>query len=241
MKNSVLYGDCLLVLRELPSGCVDLVINDLPYGKTAADFDVPIDLVSMWKQLLRVAKTNAAFLFTAQQPFSSDLVTSNRKLYRYNWIWEKTMATGFLNAKRMPLVAHEEVLVFYRKLPKYNPQKTKGHIRKTTKRKGQSSENYNRNKVCVSTYDSTERYPRSVLRFAHDKQKNNLHPQQKPVKLIEYMIRTYSDRGELVLDICAGSGTTGEACMNAERDFLLIENDAHFFEVCIERTKGDRK
>jgi DNA modification methylase len=162
---------------------------------------------------------------------------SNEKLHRYNLIWEKTTPTGHLNAKKMPLRSHEDILVFYKKLPTYNPQKTTGHKRKvsTAQHKRGSKKTTNYGEHGLTTYDSTERYPKSVLKFATDKQKVALHPTQKPLALMEYLIATYSNEGEIVLDNCAGSGTTGLAAKKLNRNYIMIENDETNYKTCIER------
>lgn len=165
---------------------------------------------------------------------------SNEKLHRYNLIWEKTTPTGHLNAKKMPLRSHEDILVFYKQLPTYNPQKTTGHERKvsTANHKRNSKKTTNYGEHGLTTYDSTERYPKSVWRFSTDKQKSAFHPTQKPLKLIEELVKTYSNEGDLVLDNCAGSGTTGIACIGTNRNFILIEKEKDMIEV-IKKRVGD--
>lgn len=234
---NLMHGDCLLKLKDIPTGSVDLVLSDLPYEVTECDWDSLVDLDLLWPELLRVAKHNAAFVFTAVQPFTSMLVMSQPKLFRYDWVWEKGNATGFFNAKLMPLRAHESVLVFYRKLPTFNPQKTTGHPRRTAKRKSINSECYGKS-VQVTEYNSTERYPRSVQFFSSDKQKANLHPTQKPVALMQYLIRSYSNAGETVLDVTMGSGTTGVAAIQENRCFIGIEKDPKHFHVATNRING---
>lgn len=205
-----------------------MVLTDLPYGTTRNSWDSVIDLDRLWPELLRVTKPGAAIVMTAQMPFTALLVMSQPKLFRHHWIWEKTNATGYLNAKKAPMKAHEDVLVFATKQPPYYPQKTVGHVRKTSTRRT-FSQNYGRHDT-VTSYDSTERYPRSVQVFPLDKQKSKLHPTQKPVALFEYLIKTYSQPGDTVLDVAAGSGTTGIAAMNLDRDFILMENDPDIYD-----------
>lgn len=220
------YGDCLDILPNFEDRSVDLILADMPYGTTKCRWDTVIPLEPLWEQLKRVAKPNTAIVLTAQTPFDKVLGASNLKMLKYEWIWEKTSATGHFNAKKMPLKAHENVLVFYKNLPTYNPQKTFGHVRKTAhRRKSLNSECYNEN-TASTDYDSTERYPRSVQLLPSDKQTNNLSPTQKPVALMEYFIKTYSNPGDVVLDFCIGSGTTGEACLNTGRDCIGIDNDS---------------
>ena len=227
---NLMLGDCLQKLKEIPDGTIDLVLSDLPYQTTECDWDSLIDLSLLWPELLRVGKHNAAFVFTAAQPFTSQLVMSMPELFRYDWVWEKGNATGFFNAKLMPLRAHESVLVFYRKLPTYNPQKTSGHPLKTAKKKVVNSECYGKD-ISLPSYSSTERYPRSVQFFSSDKQKANYHPTQKPVSLMQYLIRTYSNVGEVVLDVTMGSGTTGVAALAENRRFIGIEKEQKYFDI----------
>lgn len=169
--------------------------------------------------------------------FTADLMQSNRKMWKYNLIWEKTQPTGFLNAKKMPLRSHEDICVFYKKLPTYNPQKTIGHSRKVSKaeHKINCKETTDYGKYKLTTYDSTERYPKSVWRFAKDIQKEAFHPTQKPVALLEYIIKTYTNENDLVLDNCMGSGSTGVACININRDFIGMELEEEYFEIAKKR------
>lgn len=233
----LLVGDCLDRLSGVPAASVDLVIADLPYGTTRNKWDSVIDLSCLWSELHRVAKPSAAFVFTAQMPFTAALLMSNADQFKHHWIWEKTAATGHLNAKHSPMKAHEDVLVFARRRPTYNPQMTHGHVRKVSAAKSQKRDEDpgNWNQFGPSDYDSTSRYPRSVQLFAHDRQKLALHRTQKPQALIEYLIRTYSNEGELVLDPTAGSGTTGVAAAACGRRALLIEKDPEIAEVAATR------
>ena len=223
-------GDCLNELQHLPDASVDLLITDPPYGVTKYEWDKVIPLEPLWKELHRVAKASAAILIFGIEPFSSRLRLSNEDYYRYDWVWEKTHATGFLNANRQPLRAHEFISVFYRKQPTYNPQKTDGHIRKVSSRNSLNSELYGKAEKGVK-YDSTERYPRSVLVFPSDKQTNALHPTQKPIELLKYFIKTYSNPGDTVLDFAMGSGSTGAAALMLDRDFVGIEQNRTFFNT----------
>lgn len=223
-------GDCLNELQHLPEASVDLLITDPPYGVTKCEWDKVIPLEPLWKELHRVAKASAAILIFGIEPFSSRLRLSNEDYYRYDWVWEKTHATGFLNANRQPLRAHEFISVFYRKQPTYNPQKTDGHIRKVSSRNSLNSKLYGKAKKDVK-YDSTERYPRSVLVFPSDKQTNALHPTQKPIELLKYFIKTYSNPGDTVLDFAMGSGSTGAAALMLDRDFVGIEQNRTFFNT----------
>ena len=235
--NKTYFGDCLDVMKLIDNASIDLILCDLPYGVTKNKWDSVIDLKKLWGEYERVIKTNGAIVLFGQDKFSATLMLSNAKLHRYNLIWEKTTPTGHLNAKKMPLRSHEDILVFYKKLPTYNPKKTTGHKRKvsTAQHKRGSKKTTNYGEHGLTTYDSTERYPKSVLKFATDKQKVALHPTQKPLDLMEYLIATYSNEGETILDNCAGSGTTGLAAKNLNRNYIMIENDENNYKVCIER------
>ncbi|MGE6118565.1 DNA-methyltransferase [Aeromonas salmonicida] len=230
----LIFGNCLDVLPSISNQSVDMVLADPPYGTTQCKWDSVIDIQAMWRELERVCKPNAAIVMTAAQPFTAQLVCSNLNMFRYEIIWEKGNATGFLNAKKQPLRAHESVLVFYRQQPTYNPQMTSGHQRRTSKRKTVNSECYGK-ALSLTEYDSTNRYPRSVQFFSSDKQRGSYHPTQKPVELMEWLIRTFTNRGDTVLDFCMGSGTTGVSCFNTDREFIGIENDMEIFETAIRR------
>ena len=241
--NKIYKGDCLeLMPIHIEDNSIDLIFADLPYGTTNCKWDSLINLEELWKQYERVIKDNGVILLFAQTPFDKILGASNLKLLRYEWIWEKTSATGHLNAKKMPMKAHENILVFYKKLPTYNPQKTTGHspVNSYTKKvKGGTADGqiYG-NTISVSGGGSIERYPRSVQVFSSDKQKSKLHPTQKPLKLIEYMINTYTESGDLVLDNVCGSGTTGLAAKNLGRNYILMEKDPEYYEISCKRLNG---
>ncbi len=226
---NLIQGDCLELLPAVATSSVDMICADMPYGTTNCKWDTVIDLERLWPELLRVTKDNAPIILFAQTPFDKVLGTSNLPMLRYEWVWEKTNATGFFNAKKMPLKAHENILVFYKKLPAYNPQKTDGHPRKTAGRKPVSSDVYGK-AVHKTFYDSTERYPRSVIKFASDKQTENLHPTQKPLALLRYLIETYSYEGDLVMDFCFGSGSAPKACQQLNRQFIGFEKDADYYQ-----------
>lgn len=232
----LLYGDCLELMKDIPTGSVDMVLCDLPYGTTQNKWDSVIPFEPLWEQYKRVVKTNGAIILNAQTPFDKVLGASNLPMLKYEWIWEKTAATGHLNAKKMPMKAHENILVFYTALPTYNPQKTTGHKPVNSYTKHQmDGECYGTTKIGVSGGGATDRYPRSIQQFATDKQTCSLHPTQKPVALCEYLIKTYTNEGDTVLDNCMGSGTTGVACKNLNRDFIGIEKDEKYFNIAVER------
>ena len=256
----MINGECLYEMdRLIQEGVrVDMILTDIPYGTTKCKWDSVISLDDMWEKIKKIRKITTPTLLFGQAPFDKILGTSNIKELKYEWIWEKTSATGHLNAKKMPMKAHENILafhdiededihenilVFYKKLGLYNPQMTYNHKRKTSKAehkiKCKESDIYNKGQV-FTTYDSTTRYPRSVLKFSSDKQTCNLHPAQKPVALLEYLIETYTNEGDLVLDFTAGSFSTGEACWNLKRDCILIEKDEDIFNTGKNRIEGIR-
>ena len=226
-------GDCLEVLPALEAKSIDLVLADMPYGTTRCDCDSHIDLERLWPELKRVAR--GAIVLFAQTPFDKVLGASNLPMLRYEWIWEKTNATGHLNAHRAPMKAHENILVFYDRQPTYNPQKTGGHERKASIKRGDGDVFYGRQKRDGLTYDSTERYPRTVQTFASDKHRQSLHRTQKPQALCEYLIKTYSVEGDTVLDFCMGSGTTGAAAEAQYRHFVGIEKHPDIFAIAADR------
>ena len=233
MKDfNLMLGDCLERMKEIESGTVDMILCDLPYGTTCCSWDAVIPFEPLWAEYERVIKANGAIVLFGAHPFSAVLACSKLELFRYEWIWEKPSATGFLNADKQPLRAHENILVFYKSLPTYNPQKTFGHERKKSKRKNIGSAHYGK-QLNIKDYDSTERYPRTVQVFSKDYP--SIHDTQKPVALCEYLIRTYTNAGELVLDNTMGSGTTGVACVNTRRRFIGIENDKQTFNEAKER------
>mgnify|MGYP002643064026 FL=1 len=197
----------------------------------------------LWTHYKRIIKDNGAIVLFANGMFTADLMKSNEKMWRYNLVWQKTQPTGHLNAKRMPLRSHEDICVFYKKLPTYNPQKTTGHKRKisTAKNKMNCKKTLNYGEYNLTSYDSTERYPTSVWTFSKDIQKSAIHPTQKPVALIEKIIKTYSNENEIVLDSCAGSMTTAIACINTHRQYICIEKDKDIFESGKERVQKAKK
>lgn len=232
-------GDCLELMKNIPDFSIDAIICDLPYGQTARNkWDTVLPFDALWAQYKRIIKKNGVIILFGNGMFTADLMTSNRDMWKYNLIWEKTQPTGFLNAKRMPLRSHEDICIFYRKQPTYNPQKTTGHVRKVSKAEHRVNSKITTNYGVIkelNTYDSTERYPKSVWKFAKDSQKSAIHPTQKPVALIEELIKTYTNEGDLVLDNCAGAMSTGVAAINLNRRCILIERDENFFKAGKER------
>lgn len=235
----LIHGDCLKEMDSLINEGikVDMILCDLPYGYKRNKWDSAIDIEALWIRWKQIIKTSGVIALFGQDKFTARMMLSNEKWHRYNLIWQKTTPTGFLNAKRMPLRIHEDIMIFYNKLPIYNPQKTMGHIRKTSKaeHKKNCTKTSNYGEHDLYTYDSTERYPTSILKFKTDKQKCAMHPTQKPVALCEYLIKTYTNENDTVLDCCMGSGTIGVACRNTNRHFIGIELDDHYFEVAHDR------
>ena len=231
----LIQGDCLEVMKNIPSASVDMILCDLPYGTTHNKWDTCLNLGKLWEQYKRIIKDNGAIVLFSQMPFTAALVMSNPKMFRYEWIAEKSLATGFLNAKRMPMKAHENILVFYKKLPTYNAQMTKGKPYSITRRDigGQYLHNFE----SIETKNEGTRCPRDVLRdlwqpYCGGKM---YHPTQKPVPLLEYLIKTYTNEGDTVLDNCMGSGSTGVACVNTKRDFIGVELDENYFDIARRR------
>ncbi|KVV07341.1 DNA-methyltransferase [Burkholderia ubonensis] len=231
----LLRGDCLELMKAIPDKSINMVCCDMPYGTTNCRWDTALDLQRLWAQYRRVTTESAAIVLFAQTPFDKVLGVSNLPWLRYELIWQKTLATGHLNAKKMPMKAHENILVFYNKLPTYNPQKTSGHARKTAVKRGDDTPVYGEQNFIELAYDSTERYPRSVLTFPSDTRRVALHPTQKPLALVEWLISTFTNEGDTVLDNCMGSGTTGEACRRLGRQFVGMELDESYFAVACGR------
>lgn len=230
-------GDCLELMKEIPDGSVDMILTDLPYGITDCAFDVRIPFEPIWEHFKRVTKKNAAIVLFSQMPFGAELIMSNRKMFRYEWIWEKSLGVGFLNAKKMPLRCHENILVFYQQLPTYNPQFTKGKPYAADK-PITNTINYGKRHGVHSGNDGDHYCPRDVFRFyqvGNFSLEAKTHPQQKPVDLLEYLIKTYTNEGETVLDATMGSGSTGVAVVNTGRDFIGFEKEQNFFEISQKR------
>ena len=232
--NTIIQGDCLNVMKYLPDNSIDMILTDPPYGTTACRWDSIIPLEPMWEQLKRVIKPNGAIVMTAAQPFTSILVSSNIKMFKYDWVWQKSRPTGVLNAKKQPLRDKEDILVFYNKQPTYNPQglEYKGCYVGTGATKANQQGNAT-GKITQTDdgkyFQDNGNYPRQVQFFKSDGK--TVHPTQKPVALMEYLIKTYTNENETVLDFTAGSFTTGVACQNTNRQFIGIELDEAYFEI----------
>ncbi len=232
----LIHGDCLSKLKNIPSGSVDMILADPPYGTTACKWDSIIDLDRLWPELKRVIKPNGAIVMTASQPFTTTLIASNMKMFKYCWVWEKTRKTGFPNAKRQPLRNVEDVVVFYSKQAMYNPQ---GIVRvdKTVTRIKPKNDTINAGEndgsLCGTYVQEFTGYPNQILKIKSEGKTS--HPTQKPVALMEYLIKTYTNESDKVLDFCIGSGTTGVAAAQLDRDFIGIEMDEKYFTIAKDR------
>ena len=233
--NKIYNEDCLVGMSAIPDKSVDMILCDLPYGTTRNKWDTVLPLDWLWDEYNRIIKDSGAIVLTAQTPFDKVLGASNIENLKYEWIWVKPSGTGHLNAKKMPLKNHENILVFYKKLPTYNPQMTKGTP--YTQKSGRASSNYNPQER-VTTVNEGYRYPLTVQKFKSEK---GLHPTQKPVELFEYLIKTYTNEGETVLDNCMGSGTTAIACINTNRNYIGFELDKGYYRASIERINNHVK
>lgn len=244
--NQVTQGDCLEVMRDIPDGSVDMILCDLPYGTTTCKWDSIIPFEPLWTEYERIIKDNGAIVLFGKNPFTSLLITSNLSLYRQTLVWEKHKASDILFSKRRILTKHEDIAIFYKHLPTYNPQMEEG-----TPYKKRSDRHVNSKFSAVGTsgkikysedLDTSKRYPTSILKFSNHFQKaNKFHPTQKPVALFEYLIRTYTNEGETVLDNCVGSGTTAIAAINTNRNFIGIEREMEYVEIANRRIDGALK
>ena len=233
----LLYGDCLEIMKSIPDASIDAIITDPPYGTTACKWDsvIPFDL--MWEQLNRIIKPNGAIVLFGSEPFSSSLRMSNIKNYKYDWIWDKKLSGGFAVAKYRPLSVNENISVFGKGKIIYNPQMIKGKMRLkgTTKKDGNDvSENW---KGLKSGHNTTNNlyFPKTIIEISNANRRNKFHSTQKPIKLMEYLIKTYTNENETVLDFTMGSGTTGVACKNLNRKFIGIEMDNNYFNIAENR------
>lgn len=243
ITSTFYHGDCLVEMNKIPDGSIDAIICDLPYGTTACKWDTVIPFEPLWKQYERIIKPNGAIVLTASQPFSSALIMSKVELFRYRWIWEKEQGGNFQLAKLQPLNTVEDILVFSKGKTAngaknnmlYYPIMTPNE--KPTKSGGNPSVSdlLHKNNMVALKKTYTESYPKSILRFNKEHSSHRLHETQKPVALMEYLIKTYTNEGETVLDNCMGSGSTGLACKNTSRNFIGIEKDAKYFEIAVSR------
>lgn len=231
------HGECLEQMRQIPDGSIDMVMCDLPYGTTACKWDTVIPLKQLWKEYQRICKPAAAIVLTACQPFTSALIMSNPRMFKHEWIWHKSKSGSAFTAKFRPLARHENVLVFSSGSPCYNPQMREGAPYARTRQPGaKNNHNLGIGKAVNRTVNTGFRYPETVI-FVQQKwrRQDQLHPTQKPVPLMEYLIRTYSNPGETILDNAMGSGSTGVACVNTGRHFIGIEKELEYFQVARDR------
>ena len=230
----LIHGDCLEKMKDIPDKSIDMILCDLPYNSTACKWDVVIPFEPLWEQYERIIKDNGAIVLTGNEPFSSHLRLSNLKNYKYDWKWDKVRGSNFATVKIRPFNSFEDVMVFYKKQPTYNPQMWEG---KPYEQKqgyvGEAKQTGLKRKSVVTKSDG-RRYPLSIIRFSKE---SGLHPTQKPIQLLEYLIKTYTNEGDLVLDNCAGSFSTAIACLNTKRSFIGIEKDAHYFQVGKDRVE----
>jgi DNA modification methylase len=240
--NKIILGNCLDEMVKIPNESIDMILCDLPYGTTQCKWDTIIPFDELWKQYERIIKPNGAIVLTATQPFTSTLVMSNIKMFRYSLVWEKSKSTGYLNSKKMPMRAHEDILVFYKNLPTYNPQKTIG-VPYDKGKANRPTEVYNEQKgeIHVKNEDGT-RYPRSVQYFKTAESEGKVfHPTQKPISLFEWLIKTYSNENDVILDNCIGSGTTAIAAIRTKRNYIGIEKDEIYYNITMERIEEQHK
>jgi len=238
MNIDLRQGDCLEVMKGIPDGSVDAIITDPPYGSTQNKWDSVINLELMWAEIWRVLKPNGACLLFSMNPFTAKLISSQIKYYKYEWIWVKNLKTGNLNARRMPMGGHETIQVFYKKPPTYNPQKRKRTTEvKSGNKKNSKTSNYGKQRDEYADRQDNWINPDTIIngiKCVHNSS-GKVHPTQKPTELFEYLIKTYTDEGDIVLDNTAGSGSLGEACIEENRDFILIEKEPNYYEVIKDR------
>jgi site-specific DNA-methyltransferase (adenine-specific) len=237
MENMLIHGDCLEVMKDIPDKSVDMILADLPYGTTACKWDSIIDLDLLWKQYKRIIKDNGAIVLTASQPFTTKLIASNYEMFRYCWVWDKKLSTNVLHCNQMPLKRLEDICIFYKKLPTYNPIKTIGKPRlkgKVSRSETNAKVNHKENQ---KQYLSNEYYPTTILEISNAVIKGRVHPTQKPIALMEYLIKTYTNENDMVLDNTMGSGTTCLAAKNLNRRYIGIEKDDKYFEIAVNRIK----
>ena len=240
----LMKGDCLERMKEIPDGSVDLILTDPPYGTTACKWDSVIPLEPMWEQLKRIIKPDGVIVLTASQPFTTVLIASNISAFRHNLVWDKVSPTGHLNAKKKPMLRHEDIVVFSKTkhgVFTYNPQMRKGAYRNKSPKRSTDNVKGRCYGVVNHTKDNfnDDYYPTSIYELSTANRLDKLHPTQKPVALMEYLIKTYTNEGETVLDFTMGSGTTGVACMNTNRKFIGIERDDKYFDISVKRIRGE--
>ena len=240
-KDKIYNCDCLEGMKHIPNASIDAIICDLPYGTTQNAWDSVIPFDKLWEQYERIIKDDGAIVLFGQGLFTAELICSNKKMYRYSLVWEKTIAGGFLNANKMPMQSHEDIAVFYRKLPTYNPQKEKGDPYFKKQVHNGDGGNYGKfERTGTVCENEGTRYPRSIIKVPkgnHD----TIHPTQKPVDLLRYLIRTYSNEGDTILDNCMGSGTTAVACIKEKRHFIGFELNKDYYDKACRRIDAERR
>jgi len=236
--NKIYHGDCLEVMKSIKDKSIDMILCDLPYGTTACKWDVEIPFEPLWKQYLRIIKDKSAIILTSIQPFTSFLINSNIKYFKCEYIWQKTKATNYIKANEMPMKYHENILLFGKHKINYYPIMIKGkpYIKEAKSESNIKCIFKDTRKIGSINVNDGYRFPSSIIRISNDNH-FSLHPTQKPVPLFEYLIKTYTKENEVVLDNCIGSGTTAIACINTNRQYIGIEKDDHYFEVCNERIR----
>lgn len=241
--NEVYNEDFYEGIKRIEDKTIDMILCDLPYNKTKNKWDTAIDLELMWEEYNRVIKDNGAIVLTAQDTFSAKLMLSNEKYHRYNLVWDKVLTSGFLNANRMPLRSHEDVLVFYKKLPVYNPQKTKG---KPNNSRGSGKKTKNNNYGDFGFVDNRGelgdmKHPKSIIQISKQHNSTMIHPTQKPVELFSWLIKTYTNENDIVLDTCLGSGTTVISCLETKRRYIGFEKEEEYFNIITKRVEDYKK
>lgn len=239
--NDIYLGDCLELMNGIKDKSVDMILCDLPYGTTQNKWDSVIPFDKLWKQYNRIIKGNGAIALFGNEPFTSKLIVSNIESFKYNWIWQKNKSTGFLNSKKQPLNDNETISIFYKKQCVYNPQMTiadkiysRGYVTRNKEKNLQQSDNYGEQKSFLQV-DNGLRYPKRIQYFDNNFTRKQLHPTQKPIALLEYLIKTYTNKNELVLDNCIGSGSTAIACVNTNRQFIGIEKEEEYYRIAKKR------
>jgi len=236
--NKIYNEDCLEGMKRIPDKSVDMILCDLPYGTTACKWDSILPLDKLWNEYKRVLKPNGVILLTASQPFTTVLIGNDLKMFKYNLVWDKVAVTNPMLAKKQPMRCHEDILVFYDKQPTYNPQMRVGVKWSRAGKKEHTTDTLGQSTLFNNGSDKSEmKYPKSIVTFSNADKTKNEHPTQKPVKLFEYLIKTYTDEGDLVLDNCMGSGTTAIACINTNRNFIGFELDKHYCDIANERIR----
>ncbi len=236
--NSAIFGECLQAMSFIPDQSIHLILCDLPYGTTQNKWDCQLDLNSLWSQYKRIIKPNGAILLNAQTPFDKVLGASNLEMLRYEWIWQKSKATGHLNANKMPMKQHENILVFYKSLPTYNPQGMVEGVFDNNNRPAKNrtgDKNYGKERQTAEPTNKGN-FPKSIQFFSNPSNEGHLHPTMKPLSMMEYFIKTYTNEGDIVLDNCAGSFTVAVAATNLNRQWICMENDEKYYNIGVKRT-----